>query len=327
MDAKRDPFDLLGTTIDGKYDIVAVVEETTLSVVYQAMHRLWRRPVAIKAFKCSAYDDEERRLLLHAFVREGALLAELSECCAAICQARDVSSLTTAQGDWVPYMVLEWLEGTTLESMLLEERETGGQQRTLGEAVDLLKPIAAALGVAHQRGIVHRDVKPGNILHLADQRGLWPCKLLDFGIAKVVGSTHGAWAEGADLPSFTPEYGAPEQFSSAYGPTGPWTDVYALALIFVELVAGRPALIGETMSALAIQSCDPDHRPTPATLGVDVGGPTERVLARALALFPRDRFAEAWSFWEQLESAVQEDEEAASDSPFPLVRTYESQSA
>jgi serine/threonine protein kinase len=294
----RDPFELVGTTIDGKYRVEQIVEVTRLSVVYRAVHRVWRRPVAIKAFRARQLDEESRRQLLASFVREGTLLMELSERCAAICQARDVSSLTTTRGEWVPYMVLEWLEGESLEAMLLREREQGSRPRTVIEAICLLHPVARALALAHGRGIVHRDVKPGNVFVLSGG-----CKLLDFGLAAVAREAVHDSDDAADR-SFTPAYGAPEQISTAHGVTGPWTDVYALALVFVEVVAGREALGGGTIQQRMQRSCDPVRRPTPRTLGVSVSDAVEGVLARALAVKPEGRFAAAGEMWSALKRAA-----------------------
>jgi serine/threonine protein kinase len=243
-----------------------------------------------------------RDRLLECFVREGALMMDLSERCSAICQARDVGSAITASGDWVPYTVLEWLEGESLETRLSRGREP----RSASEAYGLLDPVARALALAHERGVVHLDVKPGNVYLLtdADAEGS-RCKLLDFGIAKVVDSV-GGWpsVDGVGTRSFTPAYGAPEQFSTAYGPTGPWTDVFALALVFAELVAGREPLRGRTVDALASQSCDARRRPTPRTLGALVGDGLERVLSRALAIHPSERYRDVGDFWFALGHAV-----------------------
>ena len=232
-----DPFGLIGRTVGGKYRVEAVVEETGLSVVYRAVHRVWRLPVAIKAFKAQSFGDDARRQLLDSFVREGALLMELSERTAAVCQARDVASLLTERGEWVPYMVLEWLDGEPLDTLLERERAEGTPPRTVERAMQMLEPIARALAIAHDRGIVHRDVKG---------RGTTPMKLYDFGIATSIRNV----ADPPDQPvttAFTPSYAAPEQFSSEYGAIGPWTDVFALALVFLELVTGQEAMPGDTL--------------------------------------------------------------------------------
>jgi serine/threonine protein kinase len=292
----KDPLGLVGTTIDGKYSVEAFVEETSLSLVYRAVHRVWRRPVAIKAFKIAQHDDESRKRLLDAFVREGVLLMELSERCSAICQARDVSALTTARGVWVPYMVLEWLEGESLDAILTRER--GSRPRSVTEAIRLLNPVARALSLAHERGIVHRDVKPGNIVVVKGGT-----KLLDFGVAAVMDDPAHSGEDGF-AHSFTPAYGAPEQVSREHGTTGPWTDVYALALVFVELVTGRAPLGGGSIARIMMRSCDPLVRPTPRALGVPVADDVERVLGCALAVRPEDRFATVSQLWSALKRAA-----------------------
>jgi serine/threonine protein kinase len=306
-----DPFDLVGSTVAGKYDVEAVVAMTALSVVYRATHRVWQRRVAIKAFTAPTLSEESRQALLASFVEEGRLLMDLSERCASICQARDVSSLTTVRGDWVPYTVLEWLDGESLETILLRERGPAGgvcarRTRTAAEVVELLNPIAEALALAHDRGIVHRDVKPGNIFVLRNAGGEAPrAKLLDFGVAKVFRNDTAVAVTGALVSqSFTPSYGAPEQFSPQYGTTGPWTDVFALALIIVELLVGREALRGQALGALALQSCDPVVRPTARRLGAVVGDEVEKVVERAVAVQPEDRFASARELWAAFRAAA-----------------------
>ena len=301
---RPDPFELVGTTIAGKYDVEEMVAQTALSVVYRATHRVWQRRVAIKAFTAPSLSDEARQQLLASFVDEGRLLMELSERCAAICQARDVSSLTTPRGDWVPYTVLEWLDGECLEVMLRRERAEGAPPRTLTAVVELLNPIAEALAIAHERGVVHRDVKPGNIFVLSGAAGeAIRTKLLDFGVAKVMRGA--AAAPGLVVSqSFTPSYGAPEQFSSAHGTTGPWTDVFALGLIVVELLTGREALHGDVVGALATQSCDLEVRPTARRLGATVTDDVEGVLERALAVRLEDRFCTARELWNALRDAL-----------------------
>ncbi len=304
-DPRPDPFELVGTTIAGKYFVEEIVARTALSAVYRATHRVWQRSVAIKAFAGPSLSSAARQELLASFVEEGRLLMDLSERCASICQARDVSSLTTARGEWVPYTVLEWLDGECLEVQLRRERAEGRPPRTLAEVIELLNPIAEALAIAHERGVVHRDVKPGNVFVLSGASGEAPrMKLLDFGVAKAMRGAIVAPAGTETTQSFTPSYAAPEQFSSAYGTTGPWTDVFALALIVVELLAGREALQGEAVEGLAAQSCDPIVRPTARVLGADVSDHVERVLQRALAVRLEDRFEGARELWDALGAAL-----------------------
>jgi serine/threonine protein kinase len=305
-----DPFGLLGTTIGGHYAVEAVVGEGGFSVVYRARHTLWGRPVAIKAIRgFEALETEAREKLIRAFVQEGAMLAELSERTTAIIQARDASTLFTLNGDWVPYLVLEWLDGESLETVIWEERNAGVPARSLEEAVRLLDPIATALALAHGNGICHRDLKPGNVVLLGPPRGAGcPIKLLDFGVASFFCDARrdlSGRGPSTDACGFTPSYAAPEQFSDAYGVTGPWTDVFALALLVVELVTGREPMGEGTAEQLARVAVDPKRRPTPGALGVVVPEPVEDVLERALAVYPAERWQTAGSFWEALREAMQ----------------------
>ncbi|MDB4942971.1 MAG: Serine/threonine kinase [Labilithrix sp.] len=304
-----DPLALVGTTVAEKYDIEAVVGEGGFAVVYRATHRVWQRAVAIKVFRALGDLPADRRdMLVKAFIQEGALLAELSERSAAICQARDVGMLRTHDGREMPYMVLEWLEGRSLEQVIEDEAAVRAPARTAGEALHILEPAALALALAHRKGIAHRDVKPANIFVLGDPRGDYTVKLLDFGIAKVVQDMR---REAGDfqktqgvVSSFTPAYGAPEQFSRTHGATGPWTDVFALGLIFTELMTQDAPLRGDDLTQLAFCSMDPERRPTPRTYGVAIPDALEAVLLRAVAVAPDERFRGAGELWDALRGAL-----------------------
>jgi formylglycine-generating enzyme required for sulfatase activity/serine/threonine protein kinase len=306
-----DTLELIGTTLADKYAMESVVGEGGFAVVYKATHLLWKRPVAVKVFKALGdVGTEHRGKLLDEFIREGALLADLSERSAAIVQARDVGMLATKKGEQVPYMVLEWLEGATLESIITAEKESGAPARTVGETVRLLEPAAEALALAHVKGIAHRDVKPPNIFVLGDPRSpSATVKILDFGIAKVVQDVQkmaGAFAKtSGQITSFTPAYGAPEQFSRAHGATGPWTDVFALALVCVEVLTQRDPLDGDDFMQLAYASSNPALRPTPRARGAaTVSDAVEAVFVRALAVKPQERYASAGDFWNALRIAA-----------------------
>jgi len=180
--------------------------------------------------------------------------------------------------------------------------------RTPAEVVHFLDPAAEALALAHRKGIAHRDIKPGNVFVLGDARGDGTVKLLDFGIAKVVSDAQkmaGSFTKtSGKVTSFTPAYGAPEQFSRTHGATGPWTDVFSLGLIIVEALTGREALEGDDYVQLAVASGNPDRRPTPRTLGAAVSDDVEAVLARAVAVKPTDRWPTAGDFWNAMRQAV-----------------------
>src|SRR3954465_1033949 len=142
----HDPLNIVGTTVGEKYDIEAVVGEGGFGIVYRAMHKIWKQPVAIKCFKVLMdASPDVRENLLKDFIQEGALLTQLSGRTASIVQARDVGTFTTKSGAWVPYMVLEWLEGMTLEAMLEADRSrfgnTGGAAWPLPKVVAVLEPV------------------------------------------------------------------------------------------------------------------------------------------------------------------------------------------
>jgi eukaryotic-like serine/threonine-protein kinase len=313
MQGLHDPLGIIGTTISSKYDVERVVDEGGFSIIYRARHRIWNQPVALKCFKLwSRLAPAKRESLLEDFIREGALLSQLSRRSASIVQARDVGTLTTPTGAWVAYLVLEWLEGSSLEAILKAQREAAGPGIPFapawpqGRVMRVLEPVAAALDLVHRQGIAHRDIKPANIFVTgtldADDMFI---KVLDFGIAKVVGSAGLEFAQTqGEMTSFTPRYGAPEQFSRSQGSTGPWTDVYALALVFSELVAGRPALEGENFIQLGMSTADAARRPTPRTLGANVNDALEAASARALACKPETRYQTAGEFWDAVRAAI-----------------------
>ena len=308
--SRSDPLGLVGTTIAEKYAMESVVGEGGFAIVYRATHVLWKRPVAVKVFKALGdVPAADRARLLEEFIREGALLAELSERSAAIVQARDIGTVNIGGKESIPYMVLEWLEGDTLEAVLEKERAERTPNRTLEEAVKLLEPVAHALSLAHSKGIAHRDVKPANVFVLGHPRANeTSVKLLDFGIAKVVSDVQkaaGAFSKTAgNATSFTPLYGSPEQFNRQVGATGPWTDVFALALLTNDLITGREGLEGDDIVQLAFSSGNPQRRPTPRTYGANVTDAVEQVFAKAVAVVPADRYQTAGEFWNALRSAV-----------------------
>jgi serine/threonine-protein kinase len=306
--AGKDPFDLCGVTIDAKYRVSTLVGSGGFGVVYRGVHAGFDEPIAIKCLKVvEDLDDAQRTELLTRLRDEGRVLHRLSKLSSGIVQALDVGGVTTPNGKWVPYLVLEWLEGETLGQHLKKRLATGKPTLSLEQALELLEPAARALEVAHRQKVAHRDVKPEN-LYLTEVSGQRTLKVLDFGIAKVL-SQHGTFtaapAATQKQPSaFTPSYGAPEQFNKKRGATGPWTDVFALALILVEAISGERALEGDDATQLYIASADPSGRPTLRYHGVETSNAVEKVLARALAVEPGDRYQEAGAFWNALAAAA-----------------------
>src|SRR5688572_22108459 len=287
VEPSDDPFGLSGQTIEGKYRVAAVIGDGGFGVVYRGVHEGFGELIAIKCLKMpTSLDAEQRDALLETLRGEGRILHRLSRATSGIVQALDVGAFTTQAGVWVPYLVLEWLEGQTLGQYLRDRRDRGEYGMSIAEAIQLLAPAARALAVAHAHKVAHRDVKPAN-LFLTDVGGTRTLKVLDFGIAKVLADhptfTEALAATRQGPSAFTPRYGAPEQFNKARGATGPWTDVFALALIFVELVSGKRALEGDDPTQLYIASADPALRPTLRARGFDAPEAIERVPDKALS--------------------------------------------
>ena len=314
----KDPLAVTGLVLDGKYTVEQAIGEGGAAVVYRGKNMQVGATVAIKFLVTLGQAPEsERPAIMEEFRREARLVAELSTRSSAIVQARDVGVLERPGLTPLPYLVLEWLSGKTLDEVIVGETNSGKAPRSLKETVQLLEPVAGALAIAHERNVAHRDVKPENVFVL-DTNGNQPgarIKLLDFGIAKVMQARASGLQQTGTLPTaFTPHYGAPEQFSRTYGETGPWTDVFAMALVIIEVMqGGRRAFTGDDYMELARQACDEDRRPTLRTLRHPCSDAVEAVFARALAVQPMHRYPSMSEFWTALLGAVNPQAES-----FPL---------
>jgi eukaryotic-like serine/threonine-protein kinase len=300
--SSADAFGLLGRTIDGRYRIDAVVGDGGFSIVYRAYDDRTETEVALKVLKApiATTDGDEARRLAQ---REFGSLFELAKYPIAVVRPLDRGVIKLPAGPWASYIAMEMLVGATLDEILSGERDSGDlRPMAAGEVVALLDTAAEALTTAHEIGIAHCDIKPSNLFVL-DVPDRHVVKVLDFGIAKKVapdGKTVTAY-----VGAFTQEYAAPEQFDEkAYGKPGPWTDVFAFALLIVELMTASPALDGETHGHLLYSAMRTDRRPTPRTKGLkNVSDDVERVFARALAVDPKDRYRSMGDFWSDLKRA------------------------
>ena len=187
--AGSDSFELVGSVVDRQFRVDAVIGEGGFAVVYKGWHLSLDQPIAIKALKMPGANDAGfQGTLLAKFREEAKLTYVLSQATLNIVRIIDFGATTAPTGAWVPFAVQEWLDGETLAQDLRRRRQQGMRGRPLAEAMRILEPAARALAIAHQRRVVHRDVKPGNIFLLApasDAQGLL-LKVLDFGIAKVI---------------------------------------------------------------------------------------------------------------------------------------------
>ena len=179
------------------------------------------------------------------------------------------------EADGVAYLVMAFVEGEPLKDLITRR---GGMDAT--EAMPIIAGVARALAVVHQAGIVHRDVKPGNLILQPDGSAV----LVDFGIAHQPQATH---LTAADEVIGTPLYIAPEQVSKQ--PVTPATDVYALGAVAYHCLAGHPPFSGDNPIAVALQHLSEEPPPLPPVVPASVAA----VVATAMAKDPADRFPDA----------------------------------
>jgi serine/threonine-protein kinase len=310
----EDVFRIVGTTQAGAFRVDEVIAEGGFAVVYRAYHQSFRAKVALKCLKVpETLEAQHYAEFLERFREEGELLFRLSSSSPAVVRPLHVGILEGTD-TFVPFIALEWLDGQTLEEMIAARAQRGEPPLTLKEALRLLTPAARALERAHhfpgptgEMCILHRDIKPENIF-VAHVHGELTAKILDFGIGKVksvatqmVGH-QSAQADG--LVAFTPAYGAPEQWlPKRFGQTGPWTDVWGMALTLLAVIIGRSPLDGD-QAALLGSAIDPGRRPTPRNEGLAVPDMVEAVFHKAVAVDPRDRYQDVGEFWSDLHRAA-----------------------
>lgn len=311
----EDRFGIVGKIIARTYEIRDVVAEGGFGVVYRAYHQGFRAEVALKCLKIpNELTDEQRRAFLEQFRAEAEVLFRLSNHSGHIVRPLHVDAFHTKAHQLVPFMALEWLEGRTLDALIVQRAEKGRPPLSLKKLVQLLTPVATALEMAHNlpgkdgpQIVIHRDMKPEN-LFIARVGDDDIAKILDFGISKVkstAGQMAGRASVKADsLVSFSPAYGAPEQWAPRrYGQTGRWTDVWGLALTVVEAAKGDEVVNGDH-AAMMGTILDPVRRPTPRNEGVPVSDSVEKVFERGLAVDPRDRYQSVGEFWDDLTLAL-----------------------
>ncbi len=316
MTSSSDLFGIVGKVIAGTYRVEEVVAEGGFGVVYKAHHTGFRAAVALKCLKIPGeLGEEQEKRFLEQFRSEAEVLFRLSALLSNVVRPLHVDAFQSDDGRFVPYIALEWLEGWTLDAVIAQRAEQGRPPIALEKLVRLLTPVARALEQAHNMpgpsgtlSIVHRDMKPEN-LFVALVGGEQLVKILDFGISKVKNAA-AAEREGPAMDgpsSFSPAYAAPEQWlPRRYGETGPWTDVWGMALSIVETIKGELVVVGD-QAAMMEMIVDPQRRPTPRSEGVKVSDEVEAIFEKALAVNPRDRYRSMSAFWGALLEALELD--------------------
>jgi eukaryotic-like serine/threonine-protein kinase len=255
--------------IAGRYRLGALLGAGGMARVLAAHDLRLDRRVAIKLAPATGIDRAGRE----RFVREARSSAGFSH-------PNAVAVFDAGEGDGFLYLVMELVDGPSVAARLAEHGPLD-----VDEALTIAAGVLAGLGAAHAAGIVHRDVKPGNILLGPDGA----VKLADFGIAKRLGDLS-ADLTGAGQFIGTPKYLSPEQVAG--DPVTAATDLYAVGVVLFEMLAGRPPFDGDTAIATAIAHRDapiPDLR----RIRADVPGHVAAAVTRAMAKDPADRFESA----------------------------------
>ncbi len=312
-----DPFGVIGSVIDGQFRVDQWVGEGGFSSVYKGFHLGLQEPIAIKCLKLpQSLGRDVIEQFQNRFRDESRIAYRLSQGNLHIVRSITSGTTTSPSGQVIPYMVLEWLDGITLSQDLKKRRDAGMKGRTIEEVSQIFAPASEALAYAHAHGVVHRDIKPGN-LFLAQTREGFRLKVLDFGMAKIlsdgnIGIAPMAVSTGG-IVVFSAPYAAPEQFDPKIGSIGTWTDVYSLALVLLEALTDKRIRNVDSVAECLMAAVDPAQIPTPKRIGLQVSNALDEVFARALAVNPRERAQDVGEFWGQLRNAMLRDAEEEAD--------------
>jgi hypothetical protein len=264
---------IVGRVIANRYRIDSLLGTGAVGAVYKATHVDLPRTFAIKVLHPHYRTDAQLMASLRAEARAASLL--------------DHPNVTAVQDfgeepDGLVYIVMEYLAGVNLQVVLDEARHLPPQR-----AVGIMLQVCSALAAAHERGIVHRDVKPDNIMLVPskDDEGnaFEMVKVCDFGIAALETSPD---PNAREWTAGTPEYMAPEQ---AYGVAEPRSDVYACGVVLYEMLTGRPPFVGDSTQATLAKHATELPRP-PSLVVPGLPATLDAVVLRALEKAPQNRF-------------------------------------
>ncbi len=275
-------FDALKAALADRYTLEREVGAGGMATVYLAHDSRHNRKVAIKVM----HPDLADRIGPERFLKEIQTTANLQH-------PHILSLFDSGHVEGTVFFVMPYVQGESLRSRL--ERET---QLPIADAIRIATEIAGGLDYAHRQGVIHRDIKPDNVL-FHDGRAL----LADFGIALALGDGEGTnrlTKEGLSLG--TPQYMSPEQITGEHK-LGPRCDVYALGAVMYEMLVGRPPFTGPTVKAILTQVVAEDPSP-PARYRKTIPESVDASVMRALEKLPADRFQSAAEFAQALTSGV-----------------------
>jgi serine/threonine protein kinase len=266
----------------GAYEIAAPLGEGGMAAVYKAYQPAMKRFVAVKVLSRKLAESEE---FTNRFQREAIMLAQLQH-------PHILPVFDYGQVDGYSYIVMPFLQNGTLDELFRIRR------RTLPEIRQIMTQLGSALGYAHARGMIHRDVKPSNVL--IDEQG--NCLLTDFGLARMVeisASAENLTSAGAIMG--TPAYMSPEQ---GKGDTlDGRSDLYSLGIIFYEMLTGQVPYRDKLPMMVVIKHIH-DPLPSARELAPDMTDAIERVLIKSLEKNPDDRYQTAEDFVQAVQKAI-----------------------
>jgi tRNA A-37 threonylcarbamoyl transferase component Bud32 len=265
------PDPLLGRVIDGRYRVERQIGEGGMGLVYQISHAVLGKRMALKVLRDDSARDAD---VVQRFMQEAQSATSIGH--ANIIDISDFGRLP----DGSVYFVMEYLDGESLTRMI-----SRGGSIPMVTAVHVIRQIASALEAAHARGIVHRDLKPDNIYLVKRGTDSTFVKVLDFGIAKVGGSSSKLTKTGMIFG--TPHYMSPEQASGQS--VDRRTDIYALGVIMYEMFTGKVPFDGDTFMGILSKHMFEQPLPPSQVQGKRLGA-IEDVIMRSLAKKPEDRY-------------------------------------
>jgi eukaryotic-like serine/threonine-protein kinase len=269
----------VGTSIAGKYRLERALARGGMGSVWVARHLHLDVEVAIKFMAPELAASAEGRA---RFEREAKASAQLKT--ANVVQIHDYGI-----EDDTPYLVMELLEGDSLETRLRREGRL-----SLPATLAIVEPVCKALRRAHEVGLVHRDLKPGNIFIARQGGGEEIVKVLDFGIAKSLDPAQGSAVTRTGTLLGSPAYMSPEQTRRSKQ-IDHRSDLWSLGVVVFECLTGQVPFVGEEIVDLLVAICR-DPIPIPSTLVPSLGPEVDRFLARSLAREPEQRFQSAPEF-------------------------------